>query len=331
VSAGNGRGSVWGATMRAAVIAAPHSIEIREVQVPRPASDQILVRIEGCGICASTLPLWQGRPWFTYPQEPGAPGHEAWGQVAAVGRDVHGYREGDRVAVLSSHAHAEYDVAAAAATLPIPDALASRPFPGEPLGCAINIFERSMIAPGHTVAIVGIGFLGAVLTGLSVARGARVIAVSRRPFARDTARALGAEACLEWSDAADVKQAVEELTAGSLCERVIEAVGSQAALDVASAVTAERGRLVIAGYHQDGPRTVDMQQWNWRGIDVVNAHERAPERYLHGMRAAIGSVLDGSIASDQLLTHRLPLDRLALGLELADSRPDGFLKAYVVP
>ena len=37
-------------------------------------------------------------------------------------------------------------------------------------------------------------------------------------------------------------------------------------------LTRVRGRLVVAGYHQDGPRQVDMQLWNWRGLDVINAH-----------------------------------------------------------
>ncbi len=49
----------------------------------------------------------------------------------------------------------------------LPPELAGQPFPGEPLGCAMNIFRRSDIQPGQTVAIVGIGFLGALLTRLA--------------------------------------------------------------------------------------------------------------------------------------------------------------------
>ena len=72
--------------------------------------------------------------------------------------------------------------------VPLPAALDGVPFPGEPLGCAINIFRRSDIEAGQTVAIVGIGFLGALLTQLAAHAGARVIAISRRPFALDVAR-----------------------------------------------------------------------------------------------------------------------------------------------
>src|SRR4029079_5015193 len=65
---------------------------------------------------------------------------------------------------------------------------------------------------------------------------------------------------------------------------VVEAAGVQETLDLAARLGRVRGRLIVAGYHQDGVRTVDMQLWNWRGLDVVNAHERDPAAYLEGMR-----------------------------------------------
>ena len=66
-----------------------------------------------------------------------------------------------------SASYAEYDVANADAVVQLPAALAGQPFPGEPLGCAMNIFRRSDIGAGQTVAIIGIGFLGAILTRLA--------------------------------------------------------------------------------------------------------------------------------------------------------------------
>jgi threonine dehydrogenase-like Zn-dependent dehydrogenase len=102
----------------------------------------------------------------------------------------------------------------------------------------------------------------------------------------------------------------------------------QATLDLASAITAEYGRLVIAGYHQDGLRSVNMQQWNWRAIDLVNAHERAIERYASGMERAIAAVLDGRLDPFPLLTHEVTLETLDSGFVLARERPDGFMKAW---
>ncbi len=65
-----------------------------------------LVRLEGCGVCASSLPLWEGRPWFTYPRDPGEPGHEGWGRVEEAGAGADALAAGLRVAVLSFHGFA---------------------------------------------------------------------------------------------------------------------------------------------------------------------------------------------------------------------------------
>jgi threonine dehydrogenase-like Zn-dependent dehydrogenase len=124
---------------------------------------------------------------------------------------------------------------------------------------------------------------------------------------------------------------VRELTAGALCERVIEAVGKQWPLDLAAEIAQERGRLVIAGYHQDGPRQVNMQLWNWRGLDVVNAHERDPAVYAAGVRAAVRAVAAGELDPGPLFTHHYPLSGLDEALAATRDRPEGFMKAIVVP
>jgi threonine dehydrogenase-like Zn-dependent dehydrogenase len=315
--------------MLAGVISAPRELTLARVDRPAPGPGQVLLRLEGSGVCASSLPLWEGRSWFEYPQAPGAPGHEGWGRVVAVGDGVTAPSEGQRVAALTYRAHAEYDIAEASAVVPLPPSLDGVAMPGEPLGCAVNIFGRSGIEAGQTVAIVGIGFLGALLTQLASHAGARVIAISRRPFSLDVARAAGAEETIVMDDHGRVIEAVKQLTGGRWCERVIEAVGLQWPLDLAGEITGERGRLVIAGYHQDGQRQVNMQQWNWRGIDVVNAHERDPQRYVDGMRAAVDLMAAGVLDPTPLFTHRFPLDRLGDALELTRQRPDGFMKALV--
>jgi threonine dehydrogenase-like Zn-dependent dehydrogenase len=211
----------------------------------------------------------------------------------------------------------------------LPDALAGQPFPGEPLGCAMNIFRRSEIAPGQTVAIVGIGFLGALLTRLASAAGARVIAISRRPFSLEVARAMGAAELIPMHDHDAIIGQVKELTGGALCERVVEAVGKQWPLDLAAELTRERGRLIVAGNHQDGPRQVNMQLWNWRGLDVINAHERDPKVYMQGIREAVEAVVSGRLDPRPLYTHGFPLHRLDEALNATRDRPDGFLKALV--
>ncbi|MEX2583479.1 MAG: zinc-binding dehydrogenase [Gemmatimonadota bacterium] len=317
--------------MRAAVLEAPGDAQVCEVELPEPRAGQVRIRLEGTGVCASNLAPWAGQPWFEYPFEPGAPGHEGWGTVDAVGAGVRGLEQGQRVAALSSHAYAAFDLAEASQVVPLPPALDGRPFPGEPLGCAMNIFRRSRIASGQTVAIVGVGFLGALLTRLAANAGARVIGISRRPFALEVARRFGAHETIGMVDHHRVVEQVAELTDGAFCDRVIEAVGKQRPLDLAGEITRERGTLVIAGYHQDGSRQVNMQLWNWRGLDVVNAHERDPAIYVRGMREAVAAVTSGALEPDELYTHTFPLERLGEALDATRDRPDGFLKALVTP
>jgi 2-desacetyl-2-hydroxyethyl bacteriochlorophyllide A dehydrogenase len=318
------------ATMRAAVLVAPRQIEIEEVPVPRPGPQELLVRVEGCGVCGSNLPVWEGRPWFTYPLPPGQPGHEAWGRIAQLGDEVQGLQVGDRVAMLSYAGYAEYDVAAASAIVPLPQTLDGQPFPAEPLACAMNVMARSGIRMGDTVAIIGIGFLGALLTSLATSAGARVIAITRRPFALDVARAEGAEHALVMDDHWRLIDAVKQITNERLCDVVIEAVGQQWPLDLAGELTKIRGRLVVAGYHQDGLRQVNMQLWNWRGLDVINAHERDAAVYVAGMRAAVDAVAAGRLKPGPLFTDVLPLAKIEQAFDLLAQRPDGFLKALVM-
>jgi threonine dehydrogenase-like Zn-dependent dehydrogenase len=279
-------------TMRAGVIAGPRTARVERVSTPAPAAGEVIVHLEGCGVCGSNLPIWEGRPWFDYPLAPGAPGHEAWGRL----------EDGTRVAFLGERGYAEWAVAAESSLVPLPPELDGLPFPGEALGCAVNVFRRSRIEPGQRVAIVGMGFLGRALALLCLDRGAEVVAVRR-----------------------------ETPTDGVECERVIETGGVQETLDVASRLVAERGLLVVAGFHQDGPRAVDVQSWNWRGIDVVNAHERDPRAYVDGMREAVRLAGDGVLDVEALVTSPYELSALAEAFEAARVRPPGFVKAWVRP
>ncbi|HEU0066880.1 MAG TPA: zinc-binding dehydrogenase [Sphingomonas sp.] len=317
--------------MNAAVLAAPGTIAIAHVPVPSPGANQVRLRIEGCGVCASNLEPWAGLEWMAYPGDPGGLGHEGWGVIDAIGDGVTDWTVGDRVAALSYRSFAQYDIARADALVKLPAALDGKPFPGEPLGCAMNIFRRADIAAGQTVAIVGIGFLGAVLTKLASDAGARVIAISRRQSSLDLARAWGAAETIVMDDHHAIIAAVTRIAGERLCERVIECVGKQWPLDLAGELVGFGGKLVVAGYHQDGPRQVSMQMWNWKGIDVVNAHERDPAVCLRGLQEAVDAVASGRIDPSALYTHHYPLDRLGEALDATRDKPDGFVKALVTP
>lgn len=316
--------------MRSAVVTAPRRVELRETPLPEPREGEVRVRVEGCGVCASDLAVWRGAPWFDYPRPPGSPGHEGWGTVDAVASGVRALREGDRVAFLGMEAYADYVLADAARAIRLPGRIGALPFPGEPLACALNVWSRARIGEGNTVAVVGVGFLGALLVELAVATGARVLALSRRDTALRAAADRGACQTFRLGEEGAIEAAFAA-TLGCGCDVVIEAGGVQSTLDAASRLTRIRGRLVVAGYHQDGPRRVDMQLWNWRGLDVINAHERDPRLYLDAMRRAVELVCEGVLDPYPLFTHEFDLTSLAHALQLADERPPGFLKALVLP
>lgn len=315
---------------RAATLMRPMSTQVRDIRLQPPGENEVRVRLQGCGICASGLPVWEGRRWFNYPLEAGSPGHEGWGFVDAVGPLVGDLEVGQRVAMMSGHAFAEYDIASRDCVVPLPEELDDEPFPGEPFGCVMNIFERSEIRSGQLVAIVGGGFIGLLLTQLASDAGAHAVVLSHREFALQLALSMGAEEAIATKgDGRDAERALQ-VTDGRGYERVIEASGLQSSLDLASEITAERARLVIAGYHQDGLRQVNMQQWNWRGLDVINAHERTMDRYVAGVNKAIQAALAGRLDPFPLLTHAVSLGTLDHGFRLMRDRPEGFVKALMV-
>jgi threonine dehydrogenase-like Zn-dependent dehydrogenase len=294
-------------------------VSLSEAPPPDPGPDQVRVRLTGAGICASELPVFEGRDWFSYPREPGEPGHEGWGRIEALGSDVADLEVGQRVAMISYRAHAELDVADAAHVVALPGAIEDdAPFPGEPLACAVNAFRRARVADGNRVAVLGCGFLGLLLIQLCAPRAEEVLAVSRRRSARALALELGAATALAPDDPALERDTFDV---------VFEATGHQGPLDLAARLTTVRGRLVIVGYHQDGTRTVDMQLWNWRGLDVINAHERDPAVYASGLRDAVEAVRTGELDVARLITHRFGLDELGAAYRISIERPDGFVKA----
>ncbi len=317
--------------MRAAVLTGAGKYKIEQVPLPEPGPGQVRIKLQGCGVCASNLTPWTGPGWMHFPTAPGELGHEGWGVIDTSGDGVKDLEPGDRVAALSGKAYAEYDIARADQVVKLPPALRNLDLPLEPFGCAMNVFRRSGITAGETVAVIGIGFLGAILVRLASHAGARVIAISRREESLRLAQRLGAAEVIAMHDHRQIVESVRELTNGKLCDEVIEAVGKQWPLDLAAELTREGGRLIIAGYHQDGSRQVNMQLWNWRGFDVINAHERDPGVAVRGMREALAAIERGLIDPALLVTHRYPLEQLGDALDATRDRPGNFVKAIVVP
>jgi threonine dehydrogenase-like Zn-dependent dehydrogenase len=265
-------------------------------------------------VCASDLNAWRGVMGIEYPLPPGAPGHETWGEVVEIGAgDTHDLRVGQQVTGLLWNGLAEFGLARTE------DLVGTGvPLLGEPLGCAMNVLRRA--GPAELTAFVGFGYLAALCAQV-LPPGTRWIALSRRTESRALALRLGAEAAFAFDDVpADLWDAVP---------LVLEVAGVQQTLDFATWLTAYSGRLVIAGYHADGPRTVNMQSWNWKGIDVINAHDRRPEVILDALREGVRRIVERGVHPATLQTHEFELDDAAAAFRMAEERPTGFVKAVV--
>ena len=156
-----------------------------------------------------------------------------------------------------------------------------------------------------------------------------MIAISRRAESLELARRYGAAETVAMDDHWRVIDRVKQLAGEDLCERVIEATGRQWPLDLASSAIGFGGRLIVAGYHQDGARQVNMQEWNWKGIDVINAHERDPASQMRGLRDAVEAVASGRLDPAPLYTGFYPLEQLGEALAATRDKPGGFVKALV--
>ena len=314
--------------MEAAILQKPGNFIIKRVPMPVPSPEEVVFEVEGCGICASNIPVFEGRDWYTYPASAGNPGHETWGKVVFVGSEVKKLKKGDRIAALSHRGFALYDKVHAERAIKLPFELQMMEFPGEPLACAMNVFRRSDIRPGQTVAVTGVGFLGAIMIQLAKAAGAKVIALSKRPYSLQMAKKFGADEVITLMDQWKVVEEVKEITSGKLCDRVIEATGKEWPLSISGEIAAERGKLIIAGYHQEGMRQVNMHLWNWKGLDVINAHERDPELHIKGMREAVDAVMSGRINPEPLYS-RYSLTEINKAFDGLLNRPDGYMKALI--
>lgn len=314
--------------MRLAVLAAPREFEITEVPTPRPGAGEVLVRVAACGVCASELESWTGRSQPTYPL---MLGHEVSGIVEEVGAGVEDLAPGDPVGVwVDGRGFADFVVARAAHCFPTGGAPLDTVL-AEPLACVVNAIELADLRLGDDVVIIGAGFMGHLVQQLTLLRGVRqVIVADTRRDALDRALALGATHTVHVGEE-DLARAVADLTGGRLADVCIECTGSQSALEAAGTVTRMSGKLVLVGFHQGPPRSIPLGYWNWMAYDVRNAHFREMSTILRGMEVGSRLLGAGIVDLSAHVTHRFELAEIADAFDTALAKPEGFVKATVVP
>jgi len=241
--------------MTAAVLYGKEQLQIERVDVPRIGPGDVLVRVRAALTCGTDVKVFQRGYHARMIQPPALFGHELAGDVVAMGKNVRGFRVGQRVVAANSAPCGEcyfcrhdqenlcddllFNNGAYAEYIRIPERIVKKNLyevPAhvtyqdaaliEPLACVLRGLEESGLRPGDTIAIIGLGPIGMMFVKLAKAvYHSRVIAIGRRQTQLDRARSLGADEVVENRDGSDVLGPVRAMTGGHGADVVIEAVG----------------------------------------------------------------------------------------------------------
>jgi D-arabinose 1-dehydrogenase-like Zn-dependent alcohol dehydrogenase len=264
------------------VSAAGGAFELIQKQFPEPASGQVCIRVQACGVCHSDsltkLGLWSGLEF------PRVPGHEIAGIVDAVAPDVPLYKPGQRVGLGWHGGHcnyctpcrrgdfilcenqpisgisydggyADYVLAPAAALASIPDELSDAD--AAPLLCAgittFNALRNSGARVGDTVAILGMGGLGHLAVQYAAKGGFRTVAVARGQDKAPLAKQLGAHLYIDSTTQNPAKE-LQKIGGASI---ILSTVTSAKALEWVVDGLAPAGKFIVVGAPEDGPIVIN--------------------------------------------------------------------------
>jgi threonine dehydrogenase-like Zn-dependent dehydrogenase len=205
---------------------------------------------------------------------------------------------------------------------------------GEPIACLVNAQRRTRVELADQVAVIGLGFMGLGMLQLLKLRGpSRIVAIDVREEAREAATQFGADEVYHPSELPDEFSLTRfsDWDSDRGFDVVVEGSGTQPGLTLAGELVRAHGVLSILGYHQGGPRQVDVGMWNWKAIDVVNAHVRRQEDLMESMRIGLELSSRGLLNIGALVTHRYGLGDVDLAYDALETKPQGFLKAVVNP
>ena len=274
--------------MKALLLTAPSKLELVDFPDPKPADDEVVVRIRACGICGSDIHGWDGSSGRRHP--PLIMGHEASGEIVAAGPRVKTWRAGDRVtfdSMISCGAcrfcregqtnlcanrrvvgvsPAEYKQHGAfAERLAIPDRILYRlpdalPFERaamvEPVSIAVHAIRRTAITAHTTAVVVGSGMIGLlVVQALRWAGAKQIIAIDLADNRLALARQLGATHTIN-SGRGDAAAEVMRLTGGQGADVSFEVVGYTPTLNLALNALKRGGACVLVG--NLSPKTQDF-------------------------------------------------------------------------
>src|SRR2546426_875548 len=322
---------------RQVVIAEPYRVEVREVELPPPALNQVLVATEVSAVSAGTeLAVYTGtHQWLLDPSLPDwkfpfRPGYSAAGTVVAVGSAVIGWAAGDRVSYPGNHASAElltlghergrlwklppnldYDKATLACILRY--------------GMGASI--RAGITLGRSVAVLGLGMIGQAALRCLLAAGANpVVGIDSVKMRREAALAAGADLALD-PTSPNLKQQLADFLGTRGAEIVADATGVPDAIPVAMSLACDAGQVVVVGSPRGKAKEVNFyDDLHRRYIEVTGAHGNQLFEPAHtrlagawdidkAQRWLLALLANGRLNSNGLITHRIKPEELGWAYE----------------
>lgn len=323
---------------RQAVITEPYKVAVREVSLPDPAPNQILVGAEYSGVSAGTeLAVYTGsHQWLKDPAMPDwkfpfKSGYSAAGRVLKVGKDFPGgFQEGDRVSFPGNHASAELLTVGheRCRVWKMPDNLTSEKAAVAVIaryGFGASI--RVGLTLGRSCAVLGLGIIGQFALRCAVAAGmSPVVGIDSVVMRREAALKAGADFVIDQSTP-DVKGQLAKLLGAKGAEVVIDATGVPAAIPTAMSYAVDAGQVVVVGSPRGKANDVNFyDDLHRRYIEVTGAHGNMLFEPAHTRLAGawdihkaqhwlLRMIASGRLSLDGLVTHTLSPEQLGEAYE----------------
>ncbi|HTY62937.1 MAG TPA: alcohol dehydrogenase catalytic domain-containing protein [Acidobacteriota bacterium] len=324
--------------MKAALLLSPERIAIQDTPKPRPAAGEVLLRTELAGICGTDVSFYLGHRVAQYPF---VLGHEVLGRVAALGDGVTKFAVGQRVLVEPNYpclscrlclsgrgavcaqkgspgvnlpgCFSEYFCAPAEFVWALPDGISDRDAATiEPLAVSVHGFMQSGAKAGDTIAVLGCGVVGLLLTHAAVAADVRVIAHDRFANKLEIARSLGAETP---GQNVDIAQLWQQQGVSS----IFECAGAPATLDLALRAAPRASQVVLLGLSSEPASFVPLRLVR-EGINIrTSMIYDHPGDFAHVIR----EVARGTLRPSCVVTHTYPLESLDRALAFAGTGEAG--------
>jgi threonine dehydrogenase-like Zn-dependent dehydrogenase len=314
--------------MKRIVMTGPKKSQIVDMPDVKPSDDEVLIKLKYVGVCMSEHYDW------SVARAGQAFGHEPLGFIAAIGKNVTGFKVGERVSGLwgstlpGAGGLIQYQTAdpRKSTIVKIPDNVRSEDAVLEPLSCLLSAVSKVRIGvPGDAVCVVGCGYMGCGAISLLKLKGAYVVAVDIRAESRADAKKYGADEVLTPEEALAKYNAKEPAGFGL----VMEWGETNESLDAAINLTRMCGQLCIGAYHTGGKRLVDVQQLNVKAIDCLSTHPREGELNAIGARNAALLLSSGAWNYKNIPVKIYPMSGFDLANEELGTKYGKYMKALI--